>query len=167
MKNEKRWLAYGVTLCLLSLAQPSSADRTIGTKATTGYLSLTPGHAAIVTLAEVGAEHGVPVLVRLEILDGENQVLARSRGILRPGAPLSLTLRGDRVNGARLPVRARALVLDGGRGNPKRSEARPILSFELVSDTGDVNVGVLCPFPGGRGVEFDCGCIIDDLTLPE
>ncbi len=62
-------------------------------------MSLTPGHVAILTLADVGNRRDAVVSAQLEILDGENQILATANGELRPGQPLELLVRDDVVTG--------------------------------------------------------------------
>lgn len=147
----------------LLMAPSSNASRTVGRTATTGLLSLTPGHVAILTLADVGSAADAVVVAQLEILDGGNRILASTRGELRPGQPLELEVSGDIVTGPRLPVRARVDVFDGGRRLAKRAGPRPILSFEILDiGSGDVHVGLTCLFPGG-GIEFNCECQINDI----
>jgi len=158
--------ALGVSAVLF--APSSIASRTVGTTATTGLLSLTPGHLAILTLADVGIAKDAVVPAQLEILDGENRILATTRGELRPGQPLELAVTGDVVTGLRLPVRARVHVFDKAKRFSKQVRSRPVLTFEILDiGTGDVHVGLTCPFPGGSGVEFNCTCVIDDLAVPE
>ena len=141
------------------LAQSSNARRIAGTTASTGLLSLTPGHVAIATLADVGAAKDAVVTAQIGILDGENQILGTTKGELGPGQPLELEVRDDVVTGLRTPVRARVLVFDGGKPLPKRGGPRRVLTFEIMnSSTGDIAVVTLPPvcFPGSGRLEFKC-----------
>jgi hypothetical protein len=159
MKGRIHWL-LGVFGVLSMLHAPSSnAARAVGTTASTGLLSLTPGHVAIVTLADVGSAKDAVVAAELEILDGGNRILASTRGELGPGQPLELEVRDDVVTGSRLPVRARVVVFDGGKRPARGLRPRRVLTFEVMnSSTGDialVTLGPIC-FPGGGGFEFNC-----------
>jgi hypothetical protein len=140
------------------LSAPSSmAQRRVATTATTGLLSLTRGHIAILTLADVGGAPNAVVPAMLQILDGGNRVLATSRGQLRPGKPLELQVRDNVVTSARLPVRARVVVFDEGR-SPVPGGALRIATFEIMnSTTGDFALETLGPicFPGS-GFEAKC-----------
>ncbi|MGH9322203.1 MAG: hypothetical protein ACRD21_18170 [Vicinamibacteria bacterium] len=162
---------YGLFLLLGTLTvvfAQGAAARIVGTSATTGLLTLTPGHVAILTLADVGTVRDAEVVARLEILDGRNRILATTRGVLRPGQPLSLEVKNDGTTGRRQRVRARVRVLDGGRDSTTPKPSKPVLSFEILgSGTGDVHVGLTCPFPGGGGFEFNCTCVFDDLAVPD
>ncbi|HJS74566.1 MAG TPA: hypothetical protein VJ921_09775 [Vicinamibacteria bacterium] len=162
MKSRIHRLVLALGLCSVMLAPSSMAARRVGTAATTGFLSLTPGHVAILTLADLGPARTAPLLVQLEILDGANRVLSTINGELRPGQPLELEARDDVLTGPRLPVRARVILFDGGKRLTKRTGPRPVLTFEMMNtSTGDITVGLIC-FPGG-GIEFDCECEINDI----
>ena len=156
--------ALGLGAVLLAPSSIAAPLRT-GIAATTGLLSVMPGRLVTVRVSDVGARPNVFTIVQLDILDGANRILATRRGELRPGQPLELDFRYDGSAGPRLPVRARTRVFHPGA--LAATVSRPILSFEIANpDTGEVNVGLTCPFPGGGGFEFNCTCFFDDLTAP-
>jgi hypothetical protein len=158
MKSRIHGLVLALGLCSVLSAPSSIAARRVGTAATTGLLSLTRGHVAILTLADVGNAPNAVVPAVLQILDGENRILATSRGELRPGKPLEVQVEDDLVTGSRLAVRARVVVFDEGRrlvrGGPLR-----MATFELMNtSTGDIALETLGPicFPGGGVIEAKC-----------
>ncbi len=159
MKNRIHWLLAVLGISFALYSPSSNAARIAGTTASTGLLSLTPGHVAILTLADVGDAKDAVAPAQVEILDGANRTLATARGELRPGQPLVLEVRDDVMTGPRLPVRARVLVFDGGRRPTTRPRPLRVLTFEIMnSSTGDialVTLGPIC-FPGGGGFEFNC-----------
>jgi hypothetical protein len=158
MKRRIYWLLALLGVFCMLHAPSSNAARVVGTTASTGLLSLTPGHVAILTLADVGGIPSAVVAAQLEILDGADRILASSRGELRPGQPLELMVRDDVMTGPRMPVRARVIVFDGAK-LPTLLGPRRVLTFEMMnSSTGDialVTLGPIC-FPGGGGIEFNC-----------
>ena len=110
-------------------------------------------------MADVGLNRKASAPVRLEILNGKNEVIVETRGILRPGEPLSVRTDASHITDSRLRVRARVQVVTPRR-IPRKRLPRPILTFEFMNqDTLDVEVGADCPIPfdpGGRGFEFNC-----------
>jgi hypothetical protein len=158
MKSRIFALIAAVGVCAVLLAPGSMASRVVGVTASTGLLSLTPGHAAIARVADVGTAPNARVPAELEILDGKDQVLATARGEIAPGEPLEVELGDGVVSDRRLPVRAR-IILRGLEPSRRLARASYVLTFEMMNTaTMDIAVVTLPPicFPGRGGVEFNC-----------
>jgi hypothetical protein len=158
MKSRIFALMAAVGICAVVLAPGSMASRLAGAKASTGLLSLTPGHVAIARVADVGTAPNARVPAVLAILDGKDQVLATVRGEIAPGEPLEVELGDGVVTDRRLPVKAQIVfpVLEPSRS---LARARLILTFEMMNtqtlDIAAVTLPPIC-FPGRGGVEFNC-----------
>jgi hypothetical protein len=158
MKTRIFALIAGVGLSAVLLAPRSMASRVLGVTASTGLVSLTPGHAAIARLSDVGTALEARVPAELEILGGDDAVLATVRGEIGPGEPLEVELGDDVVTDRRLPVRAR-VILRGLQPSRKLARSRLVLTFEMMNtETLDITTVTLPPicFPGRGGVEFNC-----------
>jgi hypothetical protein len=165
MRSRIQWLVLLMGLGTVLLAPSSMAARKTGTEASTGLLSVMPGRLVTTRVSMTGDRFGQPPIVQIDILDGENQVLATAVGVLLRSQPVEVEFRYDGSAGPRLLVRARARVFH--RGPRVIQAAQPVLSFEILNtDTGENNIGLTCPFPGGGGFEFNCTCTITDLTIP-
>jgi hypothetical protein len=142
---------------------------------TSGYVTFTPGHVAILTLGDVGTSEA-PVTADISFVDGENRILASVRGEFRRGQPLELLLRDDPMSRPRVPIRAVVVMHDGGRRAAKRAGHMAAVTVETMNTTtDDFTTPVICfpgsgpellpPLPPGvLAFQTGDGCAITDLT---
>jgi hypothetical protein len=175
MRSRIHGLMAGLGTFAVMVIPGSTASPATRTFVTSGYVTFTPGHVAILTLADLGTTNA-PVAADISFVDGENRTLASVRGEFRQGQPLELLLRDDPLSRPRVPIRAVVVLHDGGRRVAKRAGHLSAVTVEVMNTTtDDFTTPTIC-FPG-RGPELNPplppgvlafqtgdGCAVTDLT---
>jgi hypothetical protein len=163
-RNRRRLLFLAAMLLGASLPLAAQTP-SVETEATTGLFTLPRGHSAVVYLADVGERDAAPTQVTIELIAGDNSVIRRVSGEIRPGRPLRLTAPGP--DSGAISFRARATL----RTPQSNLVSAPMLTLEVFNQqTFDAFANATCQLkydPEGTGgkVLGNCGGCHIEVTF--